>query len=347
MNSKIETNSSVIASCLIPCLNEASFIHNCLNALLAQDYDKDKMEILVLDGGSTDGTLDVLKKYETENTCIRVLHNTKKVTPAALNLGIKKSKGQYIILFGAHSTYNKEYISRCIHYIERDKVDHVGGIGKIVPQTDGYLANALILLITHPFGVGNSLMRIGVNKPTLSDTASTGCYRKALFEKIGNFNEKLIRNQDLELNLRLKKMNGKIMVYPDLICTYYARSSLLKVIKHSYANGQWVFLTLIWANHSASIRHLIPFFFTSGILVGAALSYYIKPVKIAYLSILATYALLTLIASIHLVIREKKPRYFPIMPLIFFSYHFSYGFGSIIGLIKMLTTSDFYKKVYS
>jgi len=302
------------------------------------------MEILLIDGKSTDKTLEIIKDYSKQYSFINVITNEKIITPAAFNLGIKHAQADYVIIIGAHSTYNKEYVSRCLGHMKRDKVDHAGGMGAIIPKTPGFLGNALCFVFTHPFGVGNSLMRTGVTQPTEADTASTGCYHKSTFEKIGYFNENLKRTQDIELNRRLKKSGGRIFVYPDLICTYYSRSSLQEIIPHAIKHGQWILLPFIWVECPVYLRHFIPFFFVLFLLVGPLICLIEPLLWIPFLGILLVYFGIAAASAIQICRREKQWKYLSVLPCLFFIYHFCYGLGSIIGGIKVLTSATFYKR---
>lgn len=335
---------SIKVSCIVPCRNEEKFIANCLDTLITQDMPHDQFEILVIDGESTDRTIEIISEYQKKYPFIKVINNPKKITPAAFNVGIRNALGEYIIIIGAHSTYNKEYVSRCVKYIERDKIEHVGGVGNTLPRTSGFMAQAICLTITHPFGVGNSVMRTGITEPTEADTASTGCYPRAIFERIGYFNENLIHSQDIELNRRLKRLGGTIMVYPDLICSYYARSELFDVIKYTIKNGRWAIMPFIWVENPVSIRHLVPLGFASFLLLGPLFCLLFPLLWVGYVGVLVLYMSLAIKAAIELCKREKNWRYLPVLPFLFLMHHLCYGIGSLWGVTTILTSPAFCKR---
>lgn len=331
-------------TCIVPCRNEEQFIAQCLDTLIAQDMPIGTMEILIVDGQSTDKTQLIIAEYSKKHLFIKMIPNPKKTTPVAFNLGIKHAQGEYIVLIGAHSTFNKEYVSRCLTYIKRDNVEHVGGVGSIVPRSQTYIGKGFCFVFTHPFGVGNSLMRTGISQPTESDTASTGCYHKSVFEKIGYFNENLTRSQDIELNRRLKKAGGRIYVYPDLVCTYYARSSLKEVIPYAIKNGKWALLPFIWTESPVSIRHLVPLYFTAYLILGPVACHFLPKLWFIYLGILALYFSMALAASIQICKLGHRWKYLAVLPFLFFTYHVCYGIGSLMGLARVVSSAEFYKR---
>lgn len=336
---------SIKVTCIVACRNEENFIAKCLDTLISQDIPHEEYEILLVDGGSTDKTREVVTEYQKKHSFIRLILNPRKITPVAFNLGIKNALGEYIIIIGAHSTYNKEYVSRCVKYIERDKVEHVGGIGSILPRTPGPIAEAICMIITHPFGVGNSVMRTGITEPTEADTASTGCYPRDIFERIGYFNENLIHSQDIELNRRLKRFGGKIMVYPDLICTYYARTELMEFITKTIKNGRWAIMPFIWVENPVSVRHLVPLGFASFLLFGPLFCLLLPLLWVGYFGVLLLYASIAIKATIELCRREKNWLYLPVLPFLFLMHHLCYGIGSLWGVATVLISPTFYKRI--
>jgi len=200
-------------SVIVPCRNEGAFIGRCLDSVLANDYPPERLEILVVDGMSTDGSREILRPYGEKFPQIKVLENEKKVTPLAFNLGIRHATGQVVMILGAHSTCAKDYITKCVHYLDEYNADNAGGIIKTVPQKPGLVGGAITACLSHWFGVGGSYFRIHTDKPRWVDTVFGGCYRREVFERVGLFNEKLARGQDMEFNVRLNE-GGKFCWCP-------------------------------------------------------------------------------------------------------------------------------------
>jgi GT2 family glycosyltransferase len=250
---------------------------------------------------------------------ISLIDNPKKFTPFALNIGIKEAKGEIIIRMDAHATYEKDYVSKCVRYLKEYNADCVGGILKTIPAENTLIAKAIALSLSHPFGAGTSRFRIGAKEPKEVDTVFGGCYKKEVFEKIGLFNEKLLRSQDLEFNLRLKKAGGKILLFPDIVAYYYPQSNFKNFFLHNFQDGIWAILSFKLAKTPFKLRHYIPLIF----------------VLILPISILP-YILLSLFFSAQIAFSEKDPRLFFVMPLVFAARHFGYGLGSIWGLVKII-----------
>lgn len=254
-------------SIIIPCRNERRFIGDCLQSIIDNDYPKERLEVLAVDGMSEDGTRAVIESYAQQYPWIRLIENPKRITPVALNIGIKNAKGEIIIWMSAHNRYDKNYISRCVESLEKYGADNVGGVMKTLPREDSFMAQAIVASLSHRFGVGNSYFRVQTNKPKWVDTVFGGCYRREVFDRVGLFNENLVRGQDMEFNLRLKKAGGKTLLVPDIVSYYYARSDLKSFWKHNWANGVWAVLPFLYSPITpVSWRHLVPLIFVSSLL---------------------------------------------------------------------------------
>lgn len=327
-------NNNLKVSIIIPCLNEAKYITKCLDSLIVQDYPIDNFEILVVDGISSDNTVEVIKSYNEKPLSIKIFKNPKKITPCAFNIGIQFSKADIIMIVSAHSSYERNYISKCIKYLKKFKVDNVGGVLIALPGADGILANSISFVLSHPFGVGNAFYRIGTKEPKYVETVFGGCFKKDIFKKIGLFNENLIRNQDIEFNLRLKKSGGGILLVPDIKSYYYARSTLNAFTKNNFSNGFWIVYSTKFAKMPFSIRHLIPFFFILSVCGSLILSFIYRPFLFLFSLILISYFMLNLFFSFRVSFKKGFKYLFPVM-ISFCALHFSYGFGSMWGLIKL------------
>ena len=299
-------------SIIIPCRNEEKFIGKCLDSILAQDYPKDRLEVLVVDGMSEDGTREIVERYTDMSlrarslAChceqseaisardklrnlgiatslpalamtLKLLNNPKKVTPCALNIGIKNAKGEIILWMSAHSRYEKDYISKCVKYLKEYDADNVGGVMITLPRDNAFIGKAIATVLSHPFGVGNSVFRTGAKEPKWVDTVFGGCYKKEVFDKIGLFNESLVRSQDMEFNLRLKKTGGKILLAPDIVSYYYPKSNLKDFFIHNFEDGSWVTYPLKFGIKAFSWRHLIPLFFILGLVGTGILGIFFSP----------------------------------------------------------------------
>ncbi len=337
-----------LASVVIPCRNELDYIGVCLDSLLANDYPKDKMEILVIDGMSHDGTRNIVESYSRRYPFIKLLDNPKCITPVAMNIGIQSSNGEVIAIVGSHATYGEHYLSECVKNLYEYGADDVGAVAQYIPRENDLISKAIAIVLAHPFGAGaNILYKAGVKNPTWVDTVSSGCYRRDVFDRIGYFNERLIHSQDYEFNLRLRKAGGKILLVPSAIIHYFVRSDIKSFCKHNFRNGLWVILPFIHSSiFPVSWRHLIPLVFVSGLIFSVLLAAVLSLGLLFLTSICGIYLFACLTASMHVTIRKRDLRYFPIMPLVFGMLHIGYGLGSFCGVMKVLVSPRLWKRIF-
>ena len=321
-------------SVIIPILNEEKYIKKCLDSIIESDFDKNNMEVLLVDGGSKDKTIDIIKEYQQKYPFLKLLHNPKKIVPIAMNLGIKEAKGEYIIRLDAHSSYPKDYFSTLIKYHKELNADNVGAVVITEVKNKNNTSNAIKNVLSDKLGVGGSDFRNGVDEIKEVDTVPFGCYKKEVFDKIGYYDERLVRNQDIELNKRLKKAGGKIYLIPDINCTYYARESFKDLAKNNFNNGKWNILTAYFTKtfSSLSLRHFIPMLFVLSLIIFGILSFVNKIFLYIFLVILTPYLSIISIRSFQI----KKGTTFIHQFLAFIILHFSYGLGSIAGIFEVI-----------
>ncbi|KPJ73543.1 hypothetical protein AMJ48_01165 [Parcubacteria bacterium DG_74_1] len=327
-------NNFSLVSIIIPCRNEEKFIGKCLDSIISQDYPKERIEVFVVDGMSGDRTRKIVQNYGQKYPFIKILENQKKFTNFAFNIGIKEAKGEAIVLMGAHASYEKDYVSKCVKYLNKYNVDNIGGVVRAIPVKDTLIAKSIAVSLSSFFGVGGSYFRLGSKVAREVDTVFGGCYKREVFDKVGLFNENLRRSQDMEFNLRLKKSGGKILLAPDIISYYYPQASLKDFLQHNFNDGVWVTYPLKFKIKIFSWRHLIPLFLVSGVLGLFVLSFFFLAAKILFDLLLGSYLLLNLFFSLRISIK-KGIEYLLVLPIAFVIRHFSYGLGSIFGLIKL------------
>jgi len=321
-------------SVIIPVLNEEKYIVSCLDSVLASDYDKSKIEILIVDGVSSDNTRVLVDEYIKEYDFIKLLANPDKIAPVSMNIGIQEAKGKYVIRLDAHASYPRDYFSKLMHYHQKLDADNIGGIIKTDVKDKTLKSNAIKKVLSHRLGVGNSDFRVGVEGIKSVDTVPFGCYPKEVFQKYGVYDERLVRNQDIELNKRIIRNGGKIYLISDIRCTYYSREHFIDLSKNQYQNGFWNVLTAYYTNtiSSLSLRHFIPLFFVLSLLLPLLLSWFtIKFLWIAFFS-LVSYLSLVIIVSFRLNNTDTN-----LLSLVkaFLTLHFSYGLGSFMGIFSV------------
>lgn len=318
-------NDFPVASIVIACRNEEKFIRKCLDSILAQDYPKDKLEILVVDGMSDDRTRKILNEYARRYENINVIDNPAKITPKAFNIGIKNSSGTVITTVSAHSTFFKNYISKCVEYLNKTGADNVGGAMRAVGTT--YKSKAIAFVYNSPFGLGGGKAH-NENFEGEVDGVYPGCWPRRIFEKVGLFNEYLVRNQDIEFDSRVRKSGGKIFLTPEIKVYYYCRSNLKGLWKQNFRNGLWNIKMVKISPGSLSLRHFVPFFFILGLLT----SWIIKPI---WFTVILSYILCNTLFSLKIA-KKNGFKYLFIIPLIFLTLHLSYGLGSLVGIFSII-----------
>lgn len=324
-----------LVSVIIPCRNEARFIGKCLDSIISGDFPKDKLEVLVVDGDSEDNTGEVVAAYVERHPFITLLSNDRRIVPAGLNAAIRRAQGEVVLRMDAHAVYASDYISQCVRSLHGTAADVVGGIWITVPGDNSVLAKVIAIVLSHPFGVGNSHFRLGLKTARQVDTVPFGCYRKSLFTKVGYFNEELVRNQDIEFNLRLKRAGGTILLLPDIVCYYYARANLTELGKQCYGNGFWVIYSRRFCKRSYSVRHLVPFTFVSALLGGLVLATFSRIALQMWLAMILVYLIASLVCSTSLAVKNKIGRLHYFLAT-FSVMHVAYGLGSWSGLLRLL-----------
>ena len=324
-------NSKLLISVVVPCRNERGYIVECLESILGNDDASGQLEVLVVDGQSEDGTRDVLEEYSQRRPQLRWLDNPARTAPAALNIGIRHSRGDIIMRMDAHCRYPDNYISSLVTWLDRSGADNVGGVWRILPGSDSMIARAIAAALSDPFGAGNAHYRIGTGVARWVDTVPFGCYRRSVFDRIGLFDEELIRNQDDEFNQRLLRNGGRILLVPDVTIDYYARDSIRKVARMHYQYGYFKPLAAQKARRVGTLRQVIPATFLISLVVTLLLMPWVFVARWALVGILGAY-LAALLFSIVRNVPRNGLRVSALLAVVFPAIHFSYAFGSVRGL---------------
>ncbi len=322
-------------SIIIPCYNEEKYIALLIENLLRQDYPKELTEIIFIDGRSTDATNTIIKSYQQKHSHIVLLDNPHRVVPHALNIGIRYSTGDIVIRMDAHSQYPANYWSVLVQKLIEHQADNVGGVWVTQPGADTLTAKAIVLATSHPLGIGNAGYRLGADRDKEVDTVPYGCFHRSLFDRIGMFDEQLLRNQDDEFNGRIIKNGGKIVLIPSLKITYFARENYTKLWRMFYQYGLFKPLVNRKLGAPASLRQFAPPLLVLG-LVGLLLIGFILPMAwLAWCMLVAFYASLVVGVSLVLTLRSSIALY-PYLLLAFPTIHFSYGLGYLTGMVRFM-----------
>jgi succinoglycan biosynthesis protein ExoA len=319
-----------LVSIIIPMRNEERHIGPCLDAILANDYPRQKLEIIVVDGQSEDRSRQVVRARMHCHAQVRLLDNPRKITPAAMNLGILASHGDVVCMLNAHARISPTFFNVSLQTLRaHPQVDAVGGV--LVSVNTGNLGNAIALALNAPLGTGGAGYRSRGTPGLIFDTVPYAVYRRRVFEQIGLIDEELIRNQDAEFNYRLIQQGGTIYFNPEIVSSLRSRDSLGQLARQQFRTGYWKvrlfqkrFLRTNW-------RHLVPAAFvslTAACSLAAMLSVAGRWLLVAHLG---TYTL-AVVGSSLLIGRRNGMRYLRFLPWTFGVLHASYGAGTMAGL---------------
>lgn len=314
-------------SVLVPMRNEGRFIARCLDSVLANTYARDRLEILVIDGMGTDDSRQIVQAYCDRHSFIRLLINPKRLQAAALNIGLHEAQGEIIVRMDAHISYPPNYICKCVELLQITGADNVGGLQRDM-GTD-YISRAIAAAHTTPFGIGNPHFRFA-KREMWANTVPLGAWRKAALEALGGFDENWATNEDYELNYRLRKTGGRILLSPEIEFFYYVRPSLGALATQYFRYGFWGMKTFY--NHPDSLRRrqIAPPALVASLLV----SFMLLPFSPALGAIVpALYGAAILLATFTTSFR-RGCRYVPLLPIIFATIHLSSGLGFLTGLIR-------------
>ncbi len=321
-------------SVIIPARNEGRFIDACLCSIFAAEPVPGGMEVLVVDGMSDDGTREIVKDRCARHTNLRMVDNPARIVPAAMNLGIGAARGRWIARLDAHAEYPPDYFVLCLRAADKSAADNIGGGVETLCRENTLQARIVQALTTHRFGVGNSGFRIGAREGE-ADTVVFGCYRREVFERIGLYDERLVRNQDYELNRRLRRAGGRIWFDPKIRARYFNQSSFAGLLRQAYGTGQWNPWMWFIAPYALAWRHAIPMGFVAALAAAVLIALFAPGVGLLLAALLLIpYFAVAIAASV-----QQSLRYgfalLPILPAAFFLYHAAYGLGGLVGVCRL------------
>ena len=320
-----------IVSVVVPCRNESDHIETCVRSILAQAPPPGDFEVIVADGMSDDGTRDVLDKFSHMDDRLKVIDNPERITSRGLNRAIGVARGQYIAIMGAHAQYAADYLRSSLEVCEATGADNVGGSMTCLGESN--LQKAIAIAHHSPFSVGGARWH-DTHYEGPADTVYGGFYRREVFDRIGLFDETLVRNQDDELNLRLAQVGGKIWQSPRIKSWYHPRTSLSALFRQYLQYGYWKVRVVQKHRKPASLRHIVPATFVSALIVLPFLAVLHPAAFWLWLFLIGLYVCCNLFASM-ITVREQWA-YALKLPLVFACYHFGYGIGFLCGLIDFV-----------
>ncbi len=319
-------------SVIVPCYNEEKHIFSLLSALNQQTYPISDMELIIVDGLSTDRTRDVIKSFQNlfPGLQIFLVDNPKRSIPVALNLGIQKAIGEYIIRVDAHSTPDRKYVENCVVALAEGKGKNVGGRWVIIPSDQkSFVSRAIAAAVAHPLGAGDASYRYS-EKASYVDTVPFGAFRRSTLLEMGGYDENLLSNEDYDLNVRIRRNGGKIWFDPQIRSKYIARSDYCSLAAQYYRYGFWKRKMLTKYPESIRLRQAIPPLFLLIIAIFFIAGFIFHTLWIGLGLILGFYCLALLVAGALDAIKSKDCGKVIGMPAAFFIIHFSWAIGFVI-----------------
>ena len=327
-------------SVVVPCLNERRFVERALRSLLDGDFPAAAMEVLVVDGGSSDGTRAIVAGLAALDARVQILDNPRGTTPAALNLGIAAARGEIVVRADAHTVYPRDYLRVLVRTLDETGADLVGCRADPAPAGDGWLARTIAVAASGGFATGSPFRSRERGGPV--DTVPFGCWRRALFERVGLFDERLLRNQDNEHSSRILQSGGRVHLTTETRVAVVVRGSLGELWRHAVKSGEWNAFTQWLHPYTFRWRHFLPALFFLGVVVAAlaivAGALAGAPHLVAFgLIALAPYAAADALVALGKSIAERRLIAAVPVALITASYHFTYGYGIAKGWLLVAT----------
>jgi glycosyltransferase involved in cell wall biosynthesis len=321
--------NTVLVSVIIPMRNEEKFVGKCLESFLQQIKYREDIEILCVDGMSTDKTREIIERFSKVNHNIHLVENPGKTMPTGFNIAIGKSKGDFIVMAGCQAEYAPDYINKCLEVLKRTGADQAGGYFITVPSKDTPVGRAIAAVTSSRFGVGSGQRVPGPERET--NISGFGCFRRDVFDRFGLFDERLVRNQDVELFYRIRKNGGKIVVSPDIGIKYYNRATFSGLMNQAFLNGLWNPYTVWLTRGGVYLKHFIPLIFLLSIVTLGLGGFLWQPLWLALCCELLVYVVAAWTTAIRLASRAGTSSI--LIFLAFVQLHFAYGAGTLWGVL--------------
>lgn len=315
---------------MLPVRNEGGYLKNCLSAALNQQYPTDQMEILLADGMSTDGTREIIQTFQKNYPNLKLIDNPEGIVPTGLNAALRIAKGEIIIRVDGHTIIAPDYVKQCVEAFERTRADNVGG--RMTAIGKGSFAEAVACATSSPFGVGGARFHYSEQEEWV-DTVYMGAWRREVFERIGLFDEELVRDQDDELNYRLRENGGKILLCPSIKSQYFVRSTPTSLWKQYYQYGYWKVRVMQKHPRQMRMRQFIPPAFVASLLFSIVLAFF-SPVGGWMLAGIGGAYLMANVSASVVTAARKGWRHLLLLPVAFATLHVSYGLGFLVGLVR-------------
>jgi succinoglycan biosynthesis protein ExoA len=315
-----------VVSVVLPIRNEARYIDACLERLFDQDYPRDLIEIIVVDGSSTDGTQAILREIQQRHpeVRLRIVNNRARRVPQGLNSGIRAARGEIIVRLDGHTVPAHDYVTASVAALERSGAANVGGV--VEPIGDTPFGNAVAAATKHPLGVGDAKFRTGGAAGDV-DTVPFGAFRREVFRHVGLFDEGMVRNQDYEMNVRIRSAGLRVFLDPAIRFTYTPRGTVRGLWQQYFEYGWWRVQTIRRHPSSVKWRQAIPPAFVASMIALATLGFVWAPAAVAFFALAGVYGATVAAVSFAVAAQKARPH---LVALAFVVMHFAYGLGFVL-----------------
>lgn len=323
----------IVSVCVIA-YNEEKYIGSILNDIKQQTYPHEKIEVVLIDGMSSDRTKEIMRNFAAEAKAFRnvaIFDNIKRKQAPGWNVAIKNYTGDAIIRIDAHASIPKDFVEKNVKVLEGGEYVSGGIRPSIIDETTPW-KETLLLAEESQFGSGFAKFRRS-EKESYVNSLFHGAYKREVFEKVGLFNENLGRTEDNEIHYRIRQAGYKLHYSPEIVSYQHTRNTLKGMLRQKFWNGYWVALTTKVCPRCLGLYHFVPFCFVLSLLVSAVLAILGYPIFIAIVS--ALYVTFAITMAIKAVSKRKKHWQQLLLPTLFFLLHISYGIGSVVGFLKL------------
>ena len=326
-------------SFVMPVRNEEAYIGASLQSLVNQTYPSAHYEIIVVDGRSSDRTCEIIDQIRSHHPHVLRLDNPAGIVPVAMNNGIRAARGDVIIRADGHNIYPRNYAENCVKYLALTGADNVGGPWITSAADETISARLVAAVLSSPFGVGNSQFRTSTVEGFV-DTVPFGAFRREVFDKVGFYNEKLVRNQDNDLNSRIREGGGRIYLTPALTTHYHPVRNFTGLLKYAFRTCQWHIFTLRENKKSMGVRHFAPATFLLSLLLLVPISVVNNAARMLLISILGLYFL----GGFYYALKSIRANRWIVAlahPFATLLFHVAYGAGTLFGLVYLFKEPSF------
>jgi succinoglycan biosynthesis protein ExoA len=327
-----------LISVILAVCNESAHIERALRSLLAQQAPDFDLQILVVDGASSDGTTEIVQKLAVGDPRVQSLYNPQGKTPFAFNIGLRASQGEYVCILGAHTEYAPNYIAVCLRELQRTGA--IGCSGRVItcPANDNWQARLVARALSHPFGTSRS--SVWTQCEGFVDTIPYPLFLRRALLDVGGYDEQLFRNQDNDMNQRLRARGHKLYLTEKTTAHYFVKPTLGLLIQYAYLTGFWNLISFRKNKFAMSARHFVPFAFALAVAGGLALASasLLEPQYRAWLllPIVCVLAVHLGLGSVFALLEwtTKRDASSLLLPGAWLGLHTAYGCGTLAGLLR-------------